>query len=126
NIKSEYRVYYNGQISTIESFVPDSVLSNIKVASNIVAFDNFANQFRIFWRSMLIPQEEYPVGSFDAGKNTVAYVDADRKFKIFHNGQTFMIDDFPPMSFKAGDDMVAYISNDGYFKIFYGDSVRTI
>jgi hypothetical protein len=124
--KGEYRAYYNGQITTVESFIPDSVLANLKVASNIIAFDNFANQFRIFWRGSLIAQEEYPVSSFDVGKNTVAYVDADRKFKIFHNGQTYIIDDFPPMTYKAAGDMVAFVSNDGYFKIFYGDSVRTI
>ena len=124
--KGAYRAYYNGQISNIETYIPDSVLSNLKVGSNIIAFDNFANQFRIFWRGAIIPQEDYPVSSFDAGKNTVAYVDADHRFKIFHNGQTFIIDDFAPSSYQVANDQVAFVSNDGYFKIFYGDSLRTI
>ncbi len=124
--KGEYRAYYNGKISTVESYIPDSVLSHVKVSDNIVAFDNFANQFRIFYHGGLLAQEDYPVRSFDAGRNTVAYVDVDRKFKIFHSGQTFIIDDFAPSSYKVGDNMVAYVSSDGYFKVFYGDSLHTL
>ena len=124
--KGEYRAYYNNQIYTIESYIPDSVLSNLKVADNIIAYNNFANLFKIFYHGSLIQQEEYPVSSFDAGRNTVAYVDIDRKFKIFHNGQTFVIDDYAPSSYKVGDNLVAFVSGDGYFKIFYSDSVRTV
>ncbi|HXS35829.1 MAG TPA: hypothetical protein VN721_03965 [Flavipsychrobacter sp.] len=123
---NEYKVYYNGQTYVIESFIPDSVLSAIKVTDNIVAYKNYANQFRIFYHGNIIPQEDYYVRSFDAGRNTVAYVDPNRQFKIFHNGQTFLAEDYPPQSFFAGDDLVAYVSNDGYFKIFYGDSIRTV
>ena len=124
--KSEYRAYYNGQTYTIESFLPDSTLSRLKVSDNIIAFDNFANQFKIFYHGNLISQEDYPVNSFDAGRNTVAYVDVDHKFKIFHSGQTYVLDDYAPSSYKVGDNMVSYVSGDGYFKIFYGDSIRTI
>ena len=125
-VKSDYKVYYNGQIQTMESYIPDSTLANIKVSDNIIAYNNFANQFRIFYHGIKIGQEEFQVTSFKAGRNTVAYVDNDRKFKIFHNGQTFLIDNFPPSVYHAGDDLVAFVSSDGYFKIFYGDSVRTI
>jgi len=124
--KSEYRAFYNNQFYTVESYIPDSVLSHIKVSHNIIAFDNFANQFRIFFRGALIAQEEYPVSSFDAGRNTVAYVDIDHKFKVFHNGQTYVLDDYAPTSYKVGDNMVAYVSTDGYFKVFYGDSLHSI
>ncbi len=125
-LRNEYRVYYNGQTYTIENFIPDSVLSGVKVADNIVAYNNFANQFRIFYHGNIIAQEDYPVGGFDAGRNTVAYVDANRQFKIFHNGKTFVIDDYPPINFAAGDNLVAFVSGDGYFKIFYEDSVHSI
>ncbi|MCW3122778.1 MAG: hypothetical protein JWQ38_2270 [Flavipsychrobacter sp.] len=124
--KSEYRAYYNSQIYTVETYVPDSVLPHVKVSDNIIAYDNFANQFKIFFRGNTISQEDYHVTSFDVGRNTVAYVDIDRKFKIFHNGQTFVIDDFSPLSYKAGDNLVAFVSGNGYFKVFQGDSVHTI
>ncbi len=124
--KGEYRAYYNDKIYTVESYIPDSTLSHLKVADNVIAFDNFANLFKIFYRGALISQEDYPVASFDAGRNTVAYVDIDHKFKIFHSGQTYVIDDYAPISYKVGDNMVAFVSGDGYFKVFYSDSLRTI
>jgi hypothetical protein len=124
--KGEYRAYYNGKTYPVESYLPDSTLSRLKVADNIIAFDNFASLFRIFYRGELIGQEEYPVTNFDAGRNTVAYVDIDHKFKIFHSGQTFVIDDYAPLSYKVGDNLVAFVSGDGYFKVFYGDSLHTI
>ena len=124
--KSSYRAYYNNQIYDIESYIPDSTLSHLKVSDNIIAFDNVASQFKIFYRGNLISQEDYTVNSFDAGRNTVAYVDVDHKFKIFHSGQTFVLDDFAPSSYKVGDNLVAYVSSDGYFKVFYADSVHNI
>ncbi|MBS1584211.1 MAG: hypothetical protein JSS82_01490 [Bacteroidetes bacterium] len=124
--RQQYSAYYNGQVYQIESYFPDSTLSSIKVSDNIIAYDNFANQFRIFYHGVLIAQEDYPVSSFDAGRNTVAYVDANRQFKIFHNGQNFVAEDYPPQSYTVGDNLVAYVSNDGYFKIFYQDSIRSI
>lgn len=124
--KGEYRAYYNNQIYTVESYIPDSVLSNLKVADNVIAYNNFANIFKIFYHGAVIQQEEYPVSSFDAGRNTVAYVDIDRKFKVFHNGKTAIVEDYAPSSYKVGDNLVAFVSGDGYFKVFYGDSVHTI
>jgi len=124
--KGEYRAYYNKEIYTIESYIPDSVLSHLKVSDNIIAYDNFASLFRIFYRGAIIAQEDYPVNSFEAGRNTVAYVDVDHKFKIFHNGQTYMAEDIAPSSYKVGANLVAYVSTDGYFKIFYGDSIHTV
>ncbi|MCD6011288.1 MAG: hypothetical protein K0Q79_1150 [Flavipsychrobacter sp.] len=125
-LKQEYRAYYNGQTIQLETFMPDSTLSQLKISDNIIAYDNFANLFKIFYRGTLLQQEDYPVKNFEVGRNTVAYVDIDRKFKIFHSGQTFIIDDYPPQSYKAGDNLVAFVGSDGYFKVFYSDSVRTI
>jgi hypothetical protein len=124
--KGEYRAYYNGNIYSVEAYFTDSQLSSVKTADNIIAYFNFANQFRIFFHGSKIAQEDFPIVSYEVGRNTVAYVDNDRRFKVFHNNKTFTLDDFPPASFKAGDDLVAFVSSDGYFKIFYADSVRTI
>ncbi|MCF8448470.1 MAG: hypothetical protein K9G49_01255 [Taibaiella sp.] len=124
--KGAYKAYYGGKIHNIESYFSDSSLSSIKVTDNIIAYNNFANQFKIFFHGELLSQEDYPVSGFEVGRNTVAYVDIDRKFKVFHNGKTFLLDDFPPKSYKAGDNVVAYVTADGYFKIFYADSARSV
>ncbi len=125
-LKSEYKAYYNGQVYPIEGFLAGNPLEVIKVSDNVAAYDNYANQFRIFYHGEIIQQEEYAVNSFEVGRNTVAYVDVNRQFKIFHNGQTFVTEDFPPSSYQAGDNVAAYVSNDGYFRVFYGDSIRTL
>jgi len=125
-VRNEYKAYYNGEIYPIENFLAGNAIDVVKVSDNIAAYDNYANQFRIFFRGNIIAQEDYAVSSFDVGRNTVAYVDINRQFKIFHNGQTIIAEDFPPESYLVGDNVVAWVSNDGYFKIFYEDSIRTI
>lgn len=125
-IRSEYKAYYGGKIYPIEGFLAGNPLEVVKVSDNIAAYDNYANQFRLFYHGEIIQQEDYAVNSFEVGRNTVAYVDINRQFKIFHNGQTFLTEQFPPTAYQAGDNLVAYVSNDGYFKVFYGDSVRTL
>ncbi len=125
-VRSEYKAYYEGNVYPIEGFLAGTPLEVIKVSDNIVAYDNYANQFRIFYHGQILEQENYAVSSFEVGRNTVAYQDINRQFKIFHSGQTFVVEDFPPQTYQAGDNVVAFVSTDGYFKIFYGDSVRTI
>lgn len=124
--KGAYKAYYNGQIYSIENYFSDSSLASIKVTDNVIAYNNFANQFRIFFHGELISQEDYPVSSFEVGRNTVAYVDVNNKFKVFHNGNTFVLDDFPPKTFKVGDNLVAFVTADGYFKVFYNDTSKSL
>jgi len=125
-IRNEYKAYYGGKVYPIEGFLAGEALEVVKVTDNIAAYDNYANQFRIFYHGEIINQEDYAVTSFEVGRNLVAYVDINRQFKVFHSGETYILEDFPPTKYQAGDNVAAYVSNDGYFKIFYGDSVRTI
>jgi len=125
-IRNEFKAYYDGTVYPIENFLAGNAIEVVKVSDNIAAYDNYANQFRIFFHGNIIAQEDYAVSSFDVGRNTVAYIDINRQFKIFHNGKTVIAEDFPPENYTVGDNVVAYVSNDGYFKVFYDDSVRTI
>lgn len=126
NLRRDYKAYYNGNLYPIENFLAGTAVDAVKVSDNIIAYTNYANQFRIFFHGQLIQQEDYPVSNFSVGRNTVAYVDMNRTFKVFHNGRTTTIEDFPPDNFMVGDNVVAYTSNDGYFKVFYEDSVRVL
>lgn len=125
-IRNEYKAYYDGDVYPIENFLAGNALTGLRVSDNIAAYDNYANQFRIFYRGEIIAQEDYAVTSFDVGRNTVAYVDANRQFKIFNGGQTIVAESFPPESYAVGDDLVAYVSNDGYFKVCYKDNIITL
>lgn len=126
DIRQEYKIYYDGQVFPAENFLAQDAIPTAQVSDNIVAYVNFANQFRIFYGGELLKQEDYAVQSFGVGRNNVAYIDANRRFRAFHAGQTFTLDEYAPQSYTVGDDLVAFVTNDGYFKIFYDDSVRTI
>lgn len=125
-VRNEYKAYYDGAVYPVENFLAGEALEVVKVSDNIAAYDNYANQFRIFYHGNIIAQEDYAVSSFDVGRNTVAYVDINRQFKVFNKGITTVLEQFPPESFSVGDNLVAYVSNDGYFKIFHEDSLYTI
>lgn len=125
-IRREFKCYYGGQIYPIENFLADAPIKAVAVSDNIIAYDNYANQFRIFYQGRILPQEDYTVSSFSVGRNTVAYVDLNKEFKIFHKGKTIVAEDFTPVSYAVGDDLVAYQSQDGYFKIFYADSIYNL
>ena len=123
-IKNEFKAYYNGKVYPIENYLAAQSLDAIQVSDNIAAYNNYANQFRVFYHGNIIAQEEYLVNSFDVGRNIVAYVDVNKEFKIMHNGKTFNGEKFPPNSYQSGDDLVAYVSSEGFLKIFYDDSIR--
>ena len=125
-VRSEYKAYYNGTVYPIESYLAGNALQGVKVSDNIVAYNNYARQFRLFYAGNLLTQEEYAVTGFDVGRNTVAYVDAGNIFKIFHAGKTITAENFPPTSYTVGDNVVAYVSNDGHFKIYYADSIYNL
>lgn len=124
----QYNAYYNGEIISVEPFLAaqNGGIQNIDVKSNIAAYVNYANQFRIFYHGRIIDQENYPVSSFKSGRNTVAYVDAGNQFKVFHNGETQVLENFPPESYSVGCNMVAYVSFDGNFNIFSNGKVHRI
>ena len=125
-VHNEYKAYYNGSIYPIESYLAGSAIQGVKVSDNIAAYNNYANQFRIFYHGLIQPQEEVSANAFNVGRNTVAYLDASNAFKIFHSGKTITAENFAPTTYTVGDDLVAYVSNDGFFKIFYADSIYNL
>jgi hypothetical protein len=149
-VQKEFKAYYNGDVSVIESYlagtntsnmfiteedkiritndmdIASGALTSIKVSDNVAAYINYGNQFRIFYHGNIINQEDYLVNSFDVGRNTVAYVDANREFKVFQKGKTTTLDNFVPYAYNVGDDVVAFVGYDNYFKIYYNDSLYTL
>lgn len=149
-VQSEYKMYYNHQVYTLETFlsginsqhllvsgdsaqkrydnmdIANGQIPAFQLSDNIAAYINFANQFKIFYRGDLIEQEVNQVRSFGIGRNTVAYVDVNNEFQVFHKGNTQAVDNYVPYHYQVGDDLVAYIGSDNYFKIFYNDSIYNI
>lgn len=151
-VRNLYNAYYNGQIYEIESFlagntteilfaeepatefssadyhakIANSQLATSKVGDNIIAYVNFANQFKMFYRGSITQLEDYKVRDFEVGRNTIAYVTESQQFKIFHSGKLNLMDNIAPESYKVGDDLVAYVGSDYNFRIFFNDSTYVI
>lgn len=121
----EFKSYYNQQVTVLEPTLTsdNNGVSKVSVGSNIGAYVNFTNQFRIFYNGTIINQESFLVSNFKAGRNIVAYIDANNTFKVFYKGETQTLENFTPQSFEVGCDMVAYVTLEGNFNIFYKGQV---
>jgi hypothetical protein len=148
DLRKNYNIYYNGRVTELEGFlagtnintifkteegvmvtsqdIAQGQLSQISVSDNIVAYVNFANQFKCFFKGMIWDLEDFGVESFAVGRNTVAYVDNNSHFKIYHSGGNNIYDNFRPESYAVGDDLVAFVGSDYRFKIYYNDSIYDI
>jgi hypothetical protein len=129
--KQSFNGYYNGKITELETFMNiDSsdfeIGKSVKASDNIGAYNNYNDQFKVYYNNTLEEIENQRVKEFQVGRNTVAYVTINNEFKIFHKGLTYTIDPFAPKSFEVGDDIVAFQGNDGYFKIFYNGNIHTL
>lgn len=121
-----FKVYYNGEITILEDGVAGPPLKNIKIGDNILAYIDYSNYFKIFYRGNTIELADLPL-RYKAGKNTVAYVDGSSlAFKVFYKNNIYELEVFQPKSFKVADDMVAYIDDSGTFKVFYDGGTTTI
>jgi hypothetical protein len=111
--------YYNGQKTELENNLAVSTFSDYKVSDNIIAYQNFANQFKVVHGGTVQVLETQPIKEFAVARNNVAYLDINGQFKIYQDGETHQVDAFPPKKYLVGDNVVAYVGYDGYFKIFY-------
>jgi hypothetical protein len=125
-IKNVLQAYNNGKIHDLENNLSVETFTDFKVSDNIIAYQNFMSQFKIFYNSQMEVLETQPVKDYQIGRNTVAYIDVNGQFKIWHKGVITIVDAFAPKSFQVGDDLVAFVGNDGYFKIFYNGEINTI
>jgi protein associated with RNAse G/E len=116
----------DGTIDDLENNLSTDAFESFIVSDNMVAYMNFANQFKVYSNHTTEILESNPVKDFKVGRNNVAYVDYNNQFKIYQNGVLHSVDGFPPKSFQVGDNVVAYVDFNGYFKIFYNGEAQNI
>ena len=125
---SSFKVYYQGQITEVESAIDKPPFSNFKAGDNTLAYVNYNDHFKVFYHQHVFDLESSSPVSFQAASNTVAYIDGNTKFlKAFYLGKPYILENNSPSSFSVADDMVAYIDNTGSFKIFYqGQTIKLL
>jgi hypothetical protein len=125
-VKNILNSFYNGKKYELETNLATEQFSDFKVSDNVIAYQNFMNQFKVFIYGESHVLESQPVLEYKVGRNIVAYLDYNKQFKVYYNGTTTTLDAFPPKSFKVGDGFVAFVGYDGYFKIFYNNQTESI
>ncbi|MCX6233522.1 MAG: hypothetical protein NT175_02200 [Bacteroidetes bacterium] len=128
-VEQRIKVYYQGEIITIEDGLINFPIENFKSGDNIVAYVTAVdNKFKIFYQGQTIEIDAFGQGiQYDAGRDIVAYMDIPRStFRVFYKGDYYDLEYFAPKSFKMGDDMMAYVDDQGNFKLFRNGNVTTI
>ncbi len=116
----------DGTKDELENNLSTDAFKSFTVSDNVVAYTNFANQFKVYTNRVSEVLESNPVRNYQVGRNTVAYVDYNGIFKIFQHGVTHTIDGFAPKSYQVGDNVVAFVDINGYFKIFHNGEVQNV
>lgn len=118
-----YKLYASGRVITLEENNVEFPLKLFAAGSNIFAWVNPYNEFKIWYQGNIIEQESQSPASVYAGKNIVAYTDNYGSFNIFYKGETQEIESFTPKKIFIGDDLCAYVDNLDHLKIFYDGNV---
>lgn len=115
------KVFYNGEISEIESGMLGTPVKIWAGSDNIFAYiSERTNDFNI-WYSGKVYLIERNVGNtrFKVGRDIVAFNnETEQNFKVFYKGEVYNVEEFSAKSFIPGDDFVAYINQNDEFKVF--------
>jgi hypothetical protein len=118
--------YSNHKSVELENNLATPPYSSFKVSDNIIAYQNFMDQFKVYANEESFILESIAIRDYEVGRNTVAYVDNNNNFKIWQNGEVKHSEAFPPKRYMVGDNVVAFVSYDGNFKIFHDEKIETI
>jgi hypothetical protein len=119
-------VYYNGNSTELESSMLELPRS-IRTGSNVVAYVNQSDYFRIFYKGELWDIDNTAPVSFLAGRDIVAYVDGyNHYFQLYYKGEVAKADANGPESYKVGFGIVAYVDYEGIFRVFSNGATRKL
>jgi hypothetical protein len=123
-----FNAYYKGEIIQLEDLLVTDEISNFKAGSNIIAYVNDQNDFKLFYHGVL--SKLLSVNSafqFGVGQDIVAYDNIDDlTFNVFYKNEYYKVEDFNTLSYIAGNACVAYVDNSGLFKLFKEGDISTI
>lgn len=114
---STVKVYYNNEVTELESFMLENP-ENVKAGSNLIAYIDQSNYFKIYYHGEKFVLGESTPLSFKAGADVVAFEDNyTQSFVIFYKGDTAQVETFFPINYQVGYGIVAYVNSLNEFKI---------
>jgi hypothetical protein len=119
-------VYCNGEITSLESSMLELPRS-VKSGSNILAFVNQSNYFKIFYHGEIKEVDNSAPSVFEVGRDIVAYVDGyEHYFHLFYKGETAQVEVNSPDSLKMGFGIMAYLDYSGNFRVFNNGATKKV
>ncbi|MEW6469160.1 MAG: hypothetical protein AB1458_09560 [Bacteroidota bacterium] len=117
---SDFKVYYKGEVITLETGGFKRSVNNYMLGKNTLAFFDLNNNFKIFYRGKI-----YDIGTNDinrgfCGLDIVTFTNRyTNEFSIFYKGEIILLETVPPKQSAVGDALVAWTDNYGSLKVFY-------
>jgi len=117
---SNFKIYYDGNITTEADNAPDKFY----VTDNLVVYD-FNKRLSVFDRGRSTTLC-YQHGIFSVGDSMVAFYDTiSFSLKVYKDGEIKdmegLYDKAPPKSLKTGDNITAYVNYNNLFKVYYNN-----
>ena len=122
NYANQFRVFFNGQIVSLE----ENAVNSFEVGRNIIGYIDINRRFKVFHSGEIYVIEDFPPNSYQVGDNVIAYMSNDGYFKVFYDNSIESIGFFEPSDYRVIDNMVAYRDQSGYFKVFYKGKIYSL
>ncbi len=106
------QLYYNNQISTLESFKPKS----FQVGYEKVAYIDNTETFKMFDNGQTYTISNFAPDNYILKDNILAYEQQGRLY-VFYKGNNICVENYIPSSYQISDNAIVYVDTNGYLKI---------
>ena len=116
--------YENGEIKMVESAVSSNVINSGKTGTNIFAYTDITNAFKIYYGGQVYETGSSNIRNYKCGKNIVAWIDRfNNTFNVFYNNEVKIISDHIPKSYSVAANMVSFVDFSDNFNLFYNGNI---
>ena len=119
---ASFKVYYNGNIQTMEDYHQTQNILEYKASNNTLAYLSYLSEFKIFWRGSGYNIFKLPNNSaeikYQTGSDIVSFTTNNMLgLNVFYKGNMYTASSKQVDNYQTGDDMVAY-NDAGGFHVF--------
>lgn len=116
-----FKVYYNGEIATVETGATNGGVKQYQVSQNLVAYVDYNNELKVWWHGKTYELDSKGFNlDYRIGTDIVAFSNSyTNEFKVFYKGEIIVLDQTPPLKFQVDFNSVAYVDAGSNFNIFY-------
>jgi hypothetical protein len=111
--EQNFKIFYRGEILTIEDFV----VRSYKVGDGFVAYVSQNDEFKVFRDGQIQILSTFPPQNYMVEDNLLVYTE-DNRFKIWFDGNITEVEAFVPSLIKCDWNTAAYLDNSNRIWIF--------